>query len=127
MWFFNDAVNTFHLCSYSDQLMVKDYSDSNRKEIFDLTTHSTHFIYGYMASDIWQRIVQIAIEEIHCRQGYSFRIAARNLLNTPSHKQDRTYKSFYTSCEALAGTRNSSWIDHEGSVTSIPNLSNVYN
>ena len=22
------------------------------KEMFDLTTHSTHFIYGYMASDI---------------------------------------------------------------------------
>ena len=24
-----------------------------RKEMFYLTTHSTHFIYGYMASDIW--------------------------------------------------------------------------
>ena len=24
-----------------------------RKEIFYLTTHSTHFIYGYMESDIW--------------------------------------------------------------------------
>ena len=24
-----------------------------RKELFYLTTHSTHFIYGYMASDIW--------------------------------------------------------------------------
>ena len=24
-----------------------------RKDIFYLTTHSTHFIYGYMASDIW--------------------------------------------------------------------------
>ena len=24
-----------------------------RKEICYLTTHSTHFIYGYMASDIW--------------------------------------------------------------------------
>ena len=23
------------------------------KEVFYLTTHSTHFIYGYMASDIW--------------------------------------------------------------------------
>ena len=23
--------------------------------MFYLTTHSTHFIYGYMASDIWQR------------------------------------------------------------------------
>ena len=23
------------------------------REMFYLTTHSTHFIYGYMASDIW--------------------------------------------------------------------------
>ena len=26
---------------------------TRRKEMFYLTTHSTHFIYGYMASDIW--------------------------------------------------------------------------
>ena len=26
-----------------------------RNEMFYLTTHSTHFIYGYMASDIWLR------------------------------------------------------------------------
>ena len=24
-----------------------------RKEMFYFTTHSTHFIYGYIASDIW--------------------------------------------------------------------------
>ena len=24
-----------------------------RREMFYLTKHSTHFIYGYMASDIW--------------------------------------------------------------------------
>ena len=28
--------------------------------MFYLMTHSTHFIYGYMASDIWQRTTQIA-------------------------------------------------------------------
>ena len=28
-------------------------TQSGRKEMFYLTTHSTHFIYGYMASDIW--------------------------------------------------------------------------
>ena len=27
--------------------------EKGRKEMFYLTTHSTHFIYGYMASDIW--------------------------------------------------------------------------
>ena len=26
------------------------------REMFYLTTHSTHFIYGYMASDIWLRL-----------------------------------------------------------------------
>ena len=36
------------------------------KEVFYLTVHSTHFIYGYMASDIWLRTIQIAIEEICC-------------------------------------------------------------
>ena len=34
-----------------------------RKEMFYLTTHSTHFIYGYMASDIWYTTTQIAREE----------------------------------------------------------------
>ena len=34
--------------------MVKDHTDSEKeREMFYLTTHSTHFIYGYMASDIW--------------------------------------------------------------------------
>ena len=27
------------------------------KEMFYLTTHSTHFINGYMASDIWSRTI----------------------------------------------------------------------
>ena len=27
--------------------------EARRKEMFYLTTHSTHFIYGYMASDTW--------------------------------------------------------------------------
>ena len=34
-----------------------------RKEMFYLTMHSTHFIYGYMVSDIWLRTIQIAKEE----------------------------------------------------------------
>ena len=28
-------------------------SKEGRKEMFYLTTHSTHFVYGYMAPDIW--------------------------------------------------------------------------
>ena len=29
------------------------FIEEGRNEMFYLTTHSTHFIYGYMASDIW--------------------------------------------------------------------------
>ena len=47
--------------------------NEGRKEMFYLTTHSTHFIYGYMASDIWQRTSQIVREETRCRHmGYHY-------------------------------------------------------
>ena len=80
------------------------------REMFYLTTHSTHFIYGYMASDIWLRTILIVRKETRCRHiGYSYRLAARVLLYAPSHRQDNTYHSLcYTSRGALAGTRNSS-------------------
>ena len=42
--------------------------------------------------------------------GYSFRLAARDLLYASSHRQDNTYHGLcYTSRGALAGTRNSSY------------------
>ena len=47
---FNDALNTFYLRLYGIRHMVK-----REREMFYLTMHSTHFIYGYMASDIWLR------------------------------------------------------------------------
>ena len=52
---FNDTLNTFYLQLYGVRHMVKDHlaSEKGRKEMFYLTTHSTHFIYGYMVSDIW--------------------------------------------------------------------------
>ena len=96
---------------YSHQMM--------REEIFYLTTHSTHFIYGYMASDIWLRTILIVREETCCCHiGYSFWLAARVLLYAPSHRQDSTYHGLcYTSHGALAGTRNSSMgPPHEGSI-----------
>ena len=46
--------------------MDKDHSDSERgrrKEMFYLMMHSTHYIYGYVATDIWIRTSQIAREE----------------------------------------------------------------
>ena len=60
--------------------------------MFYLTTHSTHFIYGYMASDIWLRTILIVRKETRCRHiGYSYRLTARVLLYAPSHRQDSTY------------------------------------
>ena len=79
---------------------------SNRKEMFYLTMHSTHFIYGYMVSDIWLRTILIVRKETCRHIGYSFRLAARVLLYAPSHRQDSTYHILcYTSHGALAGTR----------------------
>ena len=62
---FNDTLNTFYLRLYGIRHMVKDHSDSEkgRKEMFYLTMHSTHFIYGYMASDIWLRTILIVSKE----------------------------------------------------------------
>ena len=76
-----------------------------RKEMFYLTTLSTHFylrLYGVR----------------HMVKDYSFRLAARVLLYAPSHRQDSTYHDLcYTSCGALAGTRNCSMgPPHEGSI-----------
>ena len=89
------------------------------RQMFYLTTHSTHFIYGYMASDIWLRTILIVRKETRCRHiGYSYRLTARVLLYAPSHRQDNTYHGLcYTSRGALTGTRNSSiGPPHEGSI-----------
>ena len=77
--------------------------------MFYLTTHSTHFIYSYMASNIWLRTILIVREKTCWRHiSYSFQLTARVLLYAPSHRQDSTYHSLcYTSRGALAGTRKS--------------------
>ena len=67
------------------------------REMFYLTTHSTHFIYGYMASDIWLRTILIVRKETRCRHiGYSYRLTARVLLYAPSHRQDNNTTAFVT-------------------------------
>ena len=79
------------------------------REMFYLTTHSTHFVCGYIASDIWLRTILVERKETRCRHiGYSYRLTAWVLLCAPSHRQDSTYHGLcYTSHGALAGTRNS--------------------
>ena len=51
-------INVYNIC-----MGVLIFNDlEGRKEMFYLTTHSTHFIYSYMASDIYKKITQIARE-----------------------------------------------------------------
>ena len=64
------------------------------REMFYLTMHSTHFIYGYMVSDIWLRTILIVRKETRCYHiGYSYRLTARVLLYAPSHRQDNTWST----------------------------------
>ena len=77
-------------CSKSRWTLNRMFSDvlEGRKEVFYLTMHSTHFIYGYMASDIWLRTILIVRKETRCRHiGYSFRLTARVILY--HHPTDR--------------------------------------
>ena len=41
------------ICLYLVAAYCSRCLSEKKKEMFYLTTHSTHFIYGYMASDIW--------------------------------------------------------------------------
>ena len=120
--------NTFPFVSMSrqtDDIGQKNFlkyfveQREREREMFYLMTHSTHFIYGYMASDIWLRTILIVKKETRCRHiGYSYRLTASVLLYAPSHRQDNTYHGLcYTSRGALTGTRNSSKSPpHEGSI-----------
>ena len=91
---------------------------ATRKEMFYLTTHSTHFILrlygvGHMVKDHSDSERGNPLPP----HGLLFPIK-RLLLYAPSHRQDNTYHGLcYTSCEALAGTRYSSMgPPHEGSI-----------
>ena len=113
---YNPRKRVFTLNTISLQSEV---TNKRENEMFYLTTNSTHFIYGYMASDIWLRTILIVRKETRCHHiGYTYQLTARILLYTPSHREDNTYHSLcYTSRGALAGTRNSSMgPPHEGSI-----------
>ena len=75
-------------------------TQEGRKQMFYLTMHSTHFILWFYGIG-------------HMRKDYSdsergIWLTARVLLYAPSHRLDSTYHGlYYTSCGALAGTRNS--------------------
>ena len=75
---FNDVLNTFYLWLYGVVYMVND--NSAREETC-----------------------------CHHNMGYSFQLEARDLLYSPPQRRYGTHHRLcYTSCEALAGIRNSS-------------------
>ena len=47
------SIIIFLLKNYSLYQKLLNALSTGRKEMVYLTTHSAHFIYGYMASDIW--------------------------------------------------------------------------
>ena len=76
------------------------------------TPHSTHFIYDYMASDIWSMNTQITRKETRNVMDYLFRLAARDLLYVPSAYRRVHTTNFVT---PVAGTRNKTqWVNHKG-------------
>ena len=46
---------TTHSTHFNYGYMASDVLEKGRMEMFYLTTHSTHFNYGYMASDILEK------------------------------------------------------------------------
>ena len=117
---FNDALNTFYLRLYGVGHMVKYHS--GRKEMFYLTTHSTHFylrLYG----------IRHTVKDHSDRErgnllppnGLLFPISSKGsfifIPPPPAPRQDSTYDGLcYTSRGALAVMRNSSMDPpHEGS------------
>ena len=61
----------------------RDQNREKESEMFYLTTHSTHFIYGYMASDIWLRTILIVRKETRCRHiGYKATLIEDRITHT---------------------------------------------
>ena len=90
-----------------------------RKEMFHLTTHSTHFILTLY------RVGHMVKDHSDSERGNPipphrllFPINSKFVFNAPSYRQGSIYNGLcYTSCGALAGTRNSSMDpSHEGSI-----------
>ena len=64
------------------------------REMFYLTTHSTHFMYGYMASDHSDSEKGNPLPP----HRLLFPISSKGVLYASSHRQDNTYHSLcYTS------------------------------
>ena len=86
--------------------------------MFYLTTHSTHFIYGYMASDIVKNHSDSEKGNPLPPHRLLLSISSKgSFICTIPHTGEHIPRPYYTSRGALAGTRNSSMgPPHEGSI-----------
>ena len=77
-----------------DRCEERERERERERDMFYLTTHSTHFIYGYMASDIWLRTILIVRKETRCRHiGGSYRVTARVLPYAPRPLLHQTWST----------------------------------
>ena len=107
--YYDGYTSLFYFCIMIN-LNTRPPPIEREREMFYLTTHSTHFINGYMASDIWLRTILIVRKETRCRHiGYSYRLTAMVLLYAPSHRQDNTYRGRYTPVVEHWLERSTNW------------------
>ena len=123
---FNVALHTFYLRLYWRRTYGKGplnergnlLPPEREREMFYLTTHSTHFIYGYMASDIWLRTILIVRKETCCRHiGYPFRLAVRAFyMHHPTDRITHTTAFVTPAVEHWLEREIAQWVHHEGSI-----------
>ena len=98
----------------------RDRQRDGQKEMFYLTTDSTHFIYGYMASDMVKDHSDIEKGNPlppHGLLTLSEELQGLFYMHHPTYRIAAHTSVCYTSHGALAGTRNSSMgPPHEGSI-----------
>ena len=89
--------------------MVSACPSEGSKEMFYLTTHSTHFYLWLYGIGHMVKTTQIGREKTRCHHymGYSFWLAAMVLLYAPSHRQDSN-----TICGALVWMSNILMVKH---------------
>ena len=67
------------------------------KVVFLFNDAPTHFIYGYLASDILLKTTQKSREKSYCYHfmGNIFLISNKDILISPSHRQNSTYHDLW--------------------------------
>ena len=88
--------------SFTNKKILCDQKGKKERNVY-LMTHSTHFIYGYMVSDIWLKTtVGKGGNLLLLLHGLLFPISSKESFIGQTNRQDSTYHDLcYTSCEAL--------------------------